>query len=205
MHERTAEWRTTTARDGSGYDILDRLSGGVCLGVIAASPWLFGTTEDWSVWCMNLLGYACGLLLLVKWFVRWRTGAVAVEGIWQSRDPQLRAGSWMVRSMGVLTGAVLFHCFLSALNSRATFYPGEQRFEYHERYVPWLPFNYDSALSWQAFWNYLALACFFWALRDWLLHPPRRKAVEEEVVLGLPPRFRTLFWVLAVNTALIAG
>src|SRR4029079_17034189 len=61
-----------------------------------------------------------------------------------------------------------------------------------------------STLTWQTFWNYLGLACFFWMLRDWLLHPPRDQAAESEVVLGLPPRFRQFFWVVALNTTLLA-
>ncbi len=185
------------------FRIADAASGAFVLASAILGPWLFGTTESWSVWLLNAISYFAGMSVLVKWLVRWRTGAVAVEGIWRGRDPGLRSSAWMIRGMAVLTALVLFYCLVSALNARATFYPIEQRFEYHT-YVPWLPFSYDSRLTWDAFWRYLALACFFWAGRDWLLHPPREKAVESEVVLGLPPRFRVLFWTIAVNTTLLA-
>src|SRR5881398_2498176 len=42
-------------------------------GVVFA-PWAFGTTERWSIWTMNLAGYALGTLLLGKWLIRRRTG-----------------------------------------------------------------------------------------------------------------------------------
>ncbi|HTG43407.1 MAG TPA: O-antigen ligase family protein [Verrucomicrobiae bacterium] len=185
------------------FQFSDRVGGVLLLAAIALAPWLFGTTEVWSVWTLNSLGYCGGLSLLLKWFLRWRSGALAVERIWREQDPVLRPGTWMVRAMGVLTLLVLFYCLVAALNARATFYPEEHRLEYR-RYIPWLPFTYDSRLTWRTFWSYLALACFFWGVRDWLLHPPRAQAAESEVVLGLPPRFQTFFWVVAVNTTLLA-
>ncbi|HEV8541261.1 MAG TPA: O-antigen ligase family protein, partial [Verrucomicrobiae bacterium] len=185
------------------FRFADAGGGTFVLAIVALSPWFFGTTESWSVWTMNILGYLAGLCIVVKWLLRWTTGAVAVESIWRGRNPALEPGAWIVRVMGGLTALVLFYCLVSALNARATYYPQEHRFEYHA-YVPWLPFSYDSKLTWDAFWTYLGLACFFWAGRDWLLHPPRATAVESEVVLGLPPRFRILFWVIAINSTLLA-
>ena len=185
------------------YHFADRASGVLLLSHIAIAPWLFGATEHWSISLLNSLAYAAGVLMVFKWFFRWRTGALAVEGIFRGRNQGSEPGAWVVRGMAVLTVLVLFYCLISALNARATYLPREDTFEYH-RYVPWLPFTYDSAITWRTFWNYLALACLFWALRDWLLHPPRREAQESEVVLGLPPRFRTLFWTITVSATLLA-
>jgi hypothetical protein len=192
------------AGGSSVFDRIDRITGALLTLLIVASPWLFGTTELWSIWIMNTMGYGCGLLLVLKWLMRWRSGALAVENIWRERDPSLQPGVWMVRSMVVLTGLVLVYCFVSAANARASFYPAEQRLDYYERFILWLPHTYDRAASWQSFWNYAALACFFWSIRDWLLHPPRRTAAESEIVLGLPPRFRALFWIIALNTTAVA-
>ncbi len=185
------------------FSLLDKLTGLLVTTELIAAPWLFGTTELWSIWMMNGVAYGAGLLLLSKWLLRWRSGALAVEHVSYRNNPMLRPGLHMVHAMAGLTVAILFYCLLAALNARATFYSEEHRFEYH-RFVSWLPFTYDSVLTWQAFWNYLGLACFFWAARDWLLHPPRAEAAESEVVLGLPPRFRKLFWAIALNTTGLA-
>ena len=40
------------------------------LPMIVFSPWAFGTTQPWSIWCMNFAGYALGLLFLTKLFIR---------------------------------------------------------------------------------------------------------------------------------------
>jgi hypothetical protein len=183
------------------YQVIDGASGAFLLIMITAAPWLFGATERWSMNLLNGFGWAAGALLAGKWALRWGSGALAIDAVLSRRDAKLRAGEWMIRAMAVLTATVLFYCLLSALNARATFIPAEQRFDYH-RYLSGLPHTYDSALTWRAFWNYLALACAFWALRDWLLHPAPSREPEE--VRGLPKRFRVLFWVIALNTTVLA-
>ena len=42
-------------------------------GVVFA-PWAFGATERWSIWTLNAAGYALGLALIAKWWMRWRRG-----------------------------------------------------------------------------------------------------------------------------------
>src|SRR5439155_764201 len=59
------------------------------------------------------------------------------------------------------------YCLVSALNARSTYYEEALSFDYHN-YVKWLPHSLDAHRTWLAFWNYLALACAFWAVRDWL-------------------------------------
>lgn len=171
------------------------------LGMIAAAPWLFGATEVWAMNLLNAVGYTCGLLLALKWVLRWQSGAIAVDQLLASGESRLGPGRWLVRAMAVLTVAVLFFCLVSALNARATYLPFEHRFEYR-RHVPWLPFTYDSDLTWRAFWNYLGLACAFWALRDWLLHPAHKH--RHAAPSMLPTRFRTLLWVVAINSTVLA-
>lgn len=204
MIDRPEAQQVSSAQSGTGwlYGAVDRLSGFWLLASLILGPWLFGTTENWSVWTLNVIGYWCGLLLLVKWWFRWRSGALAVEAITLARRREELGGRLAVRGLAVLTIAVLLFCLISALNARATFHPGEQIFYYHS-HVRWLPFTYDSIRTWQAFWNYLALACYFWALRDWLLHPRKPVTPEEAMPVSLPPRFQALLWTIAVNATVL--
>jgi hypothetical protein len=186
---------------GAGtYHLLDRASGFLLLAMICAAPWLFGTTETWAMNLLNALGYGAGLILALKWVLRWITGALAVDTVMAVHHPGTRPGAWMIRTMVILTAGVIFYCLISALNARATFLSAQQRFEYHP-HLSWLPYSYDSTLTWRAFWNYLALACAFWGLRDWMLHPAANRA---EAPVGIPERFRSLFWVITVNATVLA-
>ncbi len=42
--------------------------------MVVFSPWAFGTTQSWSRCTMNAAGYALGLLLLLKLWIRWTKG-----------------------------------------------------------------------------------------------------------------------------------
>jgi hypothetical protein len=118
----------------------------------------------------------------------------------------------LTTALAVLTVAILGYCLISALNARATYDPSTDSFAYHNRYLRWLPHSFDSSRTWFAFWSYLGLAFSFWAIRDWLLgksvaeqriashsnEPNRRGPVE-----FIPTRLRRLFWLLAINGALL--
>lgn len=166
---------------------------------------------------MNYASYGLGFLLLGKWIIRLAAGYKPPR--WGDESS---GGKWVTVSVAVLTVVLLAYCLTATLNARATFVMDEQRFEYHE-YKPNLPLTYDSASSWQAFWRYLALACFFWSLRDWLLTKskrerrrgrrdgretePSREESPAEIpgsVPMLPDRVRLLLWVLCLNGALVA-
>src|SRR5690349_10374830 len=56
------------------YERLDQISGWMLLGMAIFSPWAFGTTQPWSMWVMDVSGYALGLLLGIKGFIRYRLG-----------------------------------------------------------------------------------------------------------------------------------
>src|SRR5882724_5165401 len=62
------------ARTPQAYRICDGITEGVLYGTIVFAPWAFGTTERWSIWTMSVGGYVLGLLLVAKWWVRWRAG-----------------------------------------------------------------------------------------------------------------------------------
>lgn len=140
----------------------------------------------------------------------------------QSRDPGSRSdlsaqpsihSHPLTTALAVLTAVILAYCFISALNARATYNPVLGSLEYHD-YVPWLPHSYDRAATWQVGWNYLALACSFWALRDWLLGRSvaevraHRRSTDDGSRPAqhalLSQRLRWLLWLLSLNGALLA-
>ena len=53
---------------------MDRLTAALLFTALLFTPWAFGTTEEWSIWFMNELGYAVGLVLVGKWLIRLKTG-----------------------------------------------------------------------------------------------------------------------------------
>ena len=196
--------------------VCDDLSGMLIFPMLVFSPWAFGTTEPWSIWTMNMAGYALGILLLAKLFIREVKGYPALR--WENfskqsgttfRRPQARGASARPAVLAGLTLAVLAFCLVSALNAGATYNPDTRLFEYHP-YLRWLPHSLDSHRTWFIFWTYLGLAGSFWAVRDWLLG---MTAGEERAVRRtesgsadrrrLPDRLRALLWVLCLNGALL--
>ncbi|TAK99801.1 MAG: hypothetical protein EPO07_10550, partial [Verrucomicrobia bacterium] len=215
------------ASDVQVHRVLDAASGAVICLMMVFSPWAFGTTQPWAIQTMNLAGYLLGALLAWKLFIRHARGFPASR--WGERvgdevtSLSLKA-NWrlltsspttVVRSLAgkatpalaSLTFLILAFCFVSALNARATYLTLAQRFDYHEC-LNWLPHSLDSARSWPAFGNYLAIACAFWATRDWLLG---RSGAEERAARAgtktenhfFPARLRRLLWVLCLNGALL--
>ena len=183
--------------------------------MLVFGPWAFGTTEPWSIWTMNIAGYALGVLLLVKVFIRGLKGYNALR--WENysshsatktrhRHPLAR---FLTRSLAGLTLAVLAFCLVSALNAFYTYNPVTRLFETHH-YLKWLPHSLDGHRTWGTFWTYLALAGSFWAVRDWLLG--MTLAEERAIRSGndsakpsgqLTGRLRQLLWLLCLNGALL--
>src|SRR5205085_911624 len=137
-------------------------------------PWTFGTTEHWAIQSVNTWNYVLGGLLVAKWIVRLATGFKPAR--WH--DPGLLRGvnpALILGPLFALTVVMLGYTALAAWNARADFLYDQQRFEYFE-YRKWLPTSYDRSATWEAFRFYLAVACFFWALRDWLGTKTRRES-----------------------------
>jgi O-antigen ligase/polysaccharide polymerase Wzy-like membrane protein len=208
--------------------------------MLVFSPWAFGTTEPWSIWTMNVCGYGLGVLLMIKMMIRsmknyqpgrWgeeevekaesgnagtRNARVTIKlesvALHDIRKARFSSGV-LTHALAILTLAVLTYCLISAVNARATFNRASVTFEYHDRML-WLPHSFDSHGTWDAFWRYLALACSFWAVRDWLLGksiaeqrrdqfgatPPGVKQFAPLV----PGRLRCLLWVSIISGALLA-
>src|SRR5207249_1127480 len=158
-----------------------------------------------------------GALLAVKFVIRrwkgyqpprWGTEAFATDSA--HSPPGLFSASRLTAVLLLLTIAVLVYCLVSAVNAAATHDLQGLTLDYHS-HLNWLPHSFDRARTWSAFWNYLALACAFWALTDWL---PGKSGGEERAARQkpagssasaplLPGRLRRLLWVLCVNGALV--
>lgn len=200
------------SRDIQSYRLFETLSEGLIYFMVVFSPWAFGTTQPWSTWTMNVAGYLLGLLLAAKLAIRWGKhyraprwdraasrepggedgGERRAEDGGQSTEDRRRrtddseqspAASRLTTALAGLTLAILGYILVSALNARATFVPEAVSFDYHEC-IPWLPHSFDSSRTWQSFWDYLALACAFWAIRDWVVGKTdteaRRRRTEDD-------------------------
>ncbi|HEY5043136.1 MAG TPA: O-antigen ligase family protein [Verrucomicrobiae bacterium] len=208
---------TLRALDVQLHRVCDDLSGVLLLPMLIFSPWAFGTTQPWSIWCMNLGGYALGILLLAKLFIRKAKGYPAPRwDRFSSRSGTLSrhrhpATRLLTRTLAVLTLAVLAEILISALNVAAN-YNSETLLPVYHRHLGWLPHSMDGGRTWLHFWMYLGLAGAFWAVCDWLAGMTSTEertfltgtnnSVEKTVPL-LPARLRTLLWVLCINGAFL--
>jgi len=195
-------------------------SGGLIFFLIVFTPWAFGSTQDWSIWTANIACYLLGALLAAKAIIRLREGyqparwgepIVVDEGSGELASPPVPTDR-ATRLLALLTFLLLGYVLISALNARAVYEPGRREFRYLGDPIAWLPHSYDRASTWFAFWQYLGLACAFWAIRDWLIQrigndtrqddTPRWADPQAQVVL--PVRLQRLLWVLCLNGALLA-
>ncbi len=184
--------------------------------MIVFSPWAFGTTQPWSIWVMNFCGYGLGILFAIKFTLRRLRGYRPSRWTIQRSEPtgqQVRtrpdAVAMITTGLAVLTVLILSYCLTAALNARSTYDPRRMDFAYHS-FIAWLPHSYDSHRTWQMFFNLLALASFFWAVRDWLLgkttaeeRAERSDTRTDATASKLPDRLRRLLWVLSINGALL--
>jgi O-antigen ligase len=172
----------THRRAASAYHVCERLTEATLCFAVVFNPWVFGTTQEWAIWIMNIAGYVLGGLLAMKWLVRLATGYCPAR--WsQSHGQSSSTGSrWLIRAMAVMTILFLGYVLASAINARALFHVERLDFEYLES-VPWLPHSYDRSATWFEFWEYLGLACTFWAARAWLcgMTPEELEADERAV------------------------
>jgi len=231
------------------HRLCDNLTEGLLYILIVLGPWLFGTTQNWAVWVMNIGSYLLGLLLAIKWLIRrkvqfrpacWNMDAamfltetpipsvsmtdgkrIAWERVigWWKRQ---RLCCYATQGLAATTVLVLLYCLVSAFNARANFNEASRILEYNSSFINWLPHSYDASSTWFSFWMYLGTACFFWALRDWLLVKSRSELPENTLTEStsqaynrqqnrnsnrawyhIPTRLRKLLWVLSINAFLV--
>lgn len=189
------------------YWLLERTSEVLIYAILIFTPWAFGTTERWAIETVNTLNYFLGGLLVTKWILRRATGFVPER--WGNQDGPAK---WITFGLGLATVAMLTICAVAGLNARAEYIWDENRFQYFEGHRSWLPHSYDRASTWRAFQMYLAAACFFWALRDWIRTKDRSELhrtemidrVSDNLTFRVPARLKRLLWVLCINGALLS-
>jgi O-antigen ligase len=224
MEHAHGDKRSHRGRSNAFYWRLDTASEFLMYAILVFTPWAFGTTETWAIRSVNTLNYILGGLLLIKWITRLVTGFHPAR--WDGPGGLRGVDSKLVLiPLATLTVVMLAYTGIAALNARAEFILAEQRFEYFE-YKKWLPTSYHRSATWDTFLRYLAIACFFWALRDWVVTKTRREArpdtdLEGEAAIGpevaeatggyysydptrFPIRLKRLLWVICGNGALLA-
>ena len=192
------------------HDRADVISGWLLVGMLVFSPWAFGTTQSWAVWTMNVCGYALGLLLGAKLWIRFRIGHKPLR--WNNiyEIPTTRWRRCLTVALAVITGVILIYCAVAALNARADYDPIRLTLSYRDC-LRWLPHSYDRMKTWSVLCDYLAWACAFWALRDWLLgmtaeesRAARSKFDSASVQRpAVPARLQLLLWIIAINGAVL--
>ena len=176
---------------------LDGMTQVLLFAMVIFTPWAFGTTQQWSMLYMNIGGYALGTILVGKLILR----RMAMRGSSSIQNKVERADAYKMRPLTVAlfatTLAILAYILISALNAEFTYVGTEWRQEPHS-HVKWLPHSLDRSASWNVFWNWLALACVFWAARDWVTRDIAPDGQRR------PQRLRRLIFVLGINGALVA-
>lgn len=198
----TSGSKSRSNRMPEAYRWLDHASGALILFLVVFTPWAFGCTVSWAIWT------ACGGCYAL--------GAIAIARALYCRLKRYDPPSWVtpdgarwpIRTMAALTAVLVTYAFTSALNARASVEIGldTARLAYRD-YLPWLPHSYDASASMRAAWRYLALACFFWASRQWfsgLTWRERHPAQDELARPEIPGRIRTTLWFIAISSALLA-
>ncbi len=164
--------------------------------VLVLCPWLFGTTEPWSIRLINFMNYGLGALLACKIVLRRRSKADDTgEDTNHGGESRWSWVKWVPPIGAVL---LLAYTAVAAWNARAVYITDEQRFEYLT-FIPWLPHSYDRLATLERFFRMLGAASFFFALTDWL---GNRGGGDSPAYLS--QRTKRLLWVICLNGTLLA-
>src|SRR5688572_24122880 len=174
---------------------LEWIGGLFLCALVIATPWLFGTTEEWSVRWMNVGSYATGIVFLIAAILNRIDGAGA-------RDTKReRITRYVFLTLNL---AVILFCLVALLNARATFSVEDRTFDYSQNYNRSLPTTYDAASTRTTLFSLCAFFVVFWSARSWLLARERRMGALEDSPILRNKRFQALAWVLALNGFAIA-
>lgn len=176
--------------------ILEGVGGGMICLLLVLTPWLFGTTEDWSVRLMNVGCFITGAIFLITAVLR-RFGVAESD----SRPLRERFPEWIFLTLNL---AVLVFCAIAFWNARATFSVEERSFSYREEYNPRLPTSYDADLTAETLTMLAACFAMFWSIRTWLAGGNRSRSDAEESSMLNNVRFKVIAWVLCLNGMAIA-
>ncbi|MBX3743755.1 MAG: O-antigen ligase family protein [Verrucomicrobiae bacterium] len=219
---RSARRRRPSTRAPRALTLADQLTEGLILFLVVFTPWAFGTTQTWSIWTANAACHALGLILFAKLLLRhqsayrparWGDDLVVTDNSGEFQPPARRRPDPATAALAAITVALLAYVLVGLLNARADYDPATRSFQYLREVRTWLPTTYDRSASWFVFWQYLAWAAAFWAIRDWLLHrgPEERHSRagpawdDATGQWNIPARLRRLLWVLCLNAALLAA
>jgi O-antigen ligase len=172
------------------------LIGGIFLcALVIATPWLFGTTEEWSVRWMNLGSCATGLIFALAAILN------RIKGGGHGETKRERITRYVFLALNL---AVLGFCLVALVNARATFSLADRSFDYTEKYNRSLPTTYDAGSTRATLFSLGAYFLVFWSTRSWLLARERRAGALEDGSIVRNKRFQALGWVLALNGFAIA-
>ncbi len=174
---------------------LESIGGVFLCALVIATPWLFGTTEEWSVRWMNMGSYASGVIFLLAAILN------RLDGGGQPEIKRERLTRYVFLALNL---AVLGFCLVALLNARATFSVAERSFEYFDNYNRSLPTTYDAASTRATLFSLCAFFVVFWSTRSWLLARERRSGALEESAIVRNKRFQAFAWVLALNGFAVA-
>jgi hypothetical protein len=194
--ERRGSRRHSSAEPRSLRQRWEIFCGFLLCGLTLVTPWLYGTTESWSVRLMNCGCLAAGLCALPSVF-RKNPGERAVATV---AEKVLKCTFLGVNLL--LLGFIL----TSYLNARATFSMEDRSFTYWENVISWLPTSYDKSRTGQFLINTATFFLIFWSMRAWLLggtiQPHHRRSSEqggEAKISAVNGRVKFLLWLLAIN------
>lgn len=158
-------------------------------------PWAFGSTQPWSVRVLYCIGMLLGAISALRWLIKcWSSFYDRPLGRSQAFGNKYNNETWL--KLALLSGTVLLLLYnLTALvNCRA-----ECRLwslEYRECFL-WLPHSYCRQQTVSDLKFYIALAGFFWGVRDWL----QSRGVYRD---GMPERMQNLLWWMSLNGGVLA-
>src|SRR5688572_22802328 len=173
------------------FSVLNMIQGALILSLIVAAPWMFGTTQDWSIRLMNIGSFIVGFVALVLHFqpnAAPTTGRTALE-------------RWLVRAFFGINLLLLAYCLIAVLNARAAFSVEERAFAYREGVIRWLPTTYDSNKSLPFLINTLAFFSIFWSTRLWASAGGSSDREDSRGIMN--NRLKIILWVLVVNGFLV--
>ena len=183
--------RPEFATRGNVTNLLEWIGGGLLCLLLLATPWMYGTTLDWSIRLMNVGSFiAAGILALCAMsnFFTAQTDSGEDGSKWNS--------FWKYGFL-ILNVFVFAFCVLALYNARASFSIADQTFTYFDTYKKSLPTTYDTSATRQTLLNWSAAFCAFWALRYWILRDGGSSRASGRIRINL--RFRTILWILSTN------